>query len=389
MGGDSFIGQFALPLSCVRQGYRWFPLRTLLAEPIPGAFLFVKLNLRAYDTTIQETGLVFDDRGSEKTKKSAKTQQRHGSTSAAISSVEKSETSEVSVGSDKSDDIWSPLPTQFVSEKKKMGFVKNMRRASNSAFPNIIKRRSSMSVIGSKSQNGETDSNFKSVSYSIGLANVALPNKLMHQLLTFKRKWRLSLCSVGEQCPDIENLLSNKSLIAIFEKAKGLVGDFRMSIMILRQMLSFDHGLDSCFSHSKIQVMLSMLAQKLSDYRRFAASKTPSLVTSTNNSGTSMIPFTAILHWPQKNNTNGFDESSSGSSSSSLKVPKLVINGCYPNLQAKDLCERFDGVFLQAIRYLLNSFLKKDMVCFIQRLCDLISTNPPELYRVYINRTSG
>ena len=261
MGGDSFIGQFALPLSCVRQGYRWFPLRTLLAEPIPGSFLFIKINLRAYDTTIQETGLVLDDRGFEKTKKPPKTQQRHGSTSASIS-VEKSENSEVSVGSDKSDDIWSPLPTQFVSEKKKMGFVKNMRRASNSAFPNLIKRRSSMVAIGSKSHS-EVESNLKAVSYSVGLANVALPNKLMQQLMTYKRKNRLSLCTVEEQCPEIDNLLNDKSLIAMFEKAKGLVEDFRMSIMIVRQMLSFDHGLDSCFSHGKIQVMLSMLAQKL------------------------------------------------------------------------------------------------------------------------------
>ena len=41
--GDSFIGQFAIPVSCIRPGYRWLPLRTLLAEPIIGASLLIRI----------------------------------------------------------------------------------------------------------------------------------------------------------------------------------------------------------------------------------------------------------------------------------------------------------------------------------------------------------
>lgn len=57
--GDSFIGQFAIPVACIRPGYRWIPLRTLLAEPIPGASLFIRVSIQPYIDLVCETGDIF------------------------------------------------------------------------------------------------------------------------------------------------------------------------------------------------------------------------------------------------------------------------------------------------------------------------------------------
>ena len=54
--GDSFIGQFAIPVACIRSGYRWIPLRTLLAEPIVGASVFVRVTTQPYIDLVKETG---------------------------------------------------------------------------------------------------------------------------------------------------------------------------------------------------------------------------------------------------------------------------------------------------------------------------------------------
>ena len=382
--------------------HRWIPLRTLLAEPIPGASLLIRISFQPYTQIITETGEVLtresgkssrhvsgssipdyssDDQSNNFEKVDSSIRKSSTSALSSVSSVVRRASQQSvqlvpsllrrrsSLASHKAE---SPVGLSVHYEEDEIKSDKNNNLDTNSISTqsncenSTIPMTRPLSVSQTSNSHGAYGMNSTSAvaaSSSSGFSSVLPINPALfsginfHGLLPQEAKTTVSgyngfgMVTTGGEYPAFDYIVESPETFQVIKNLNNLIMDFRASLSLIRQTVGYTSDYEYTLSTSNQGDVIATICTKLSDYNR-----SKSKISQNSNS---YLQFRCLVQFPPDN--------------SNVQVPCLLISGNHPSHGCKQLCERIEEALLRSMRNIIlqKSDLERKLIDILMKMKDV------------------
>lgn len=202
-----------------------------------------------------------------------------------------------------------------------------------------------------------------------------------------KTSSRFHLCSTHGASVEFDKFACSEETAQIIERHSKLINDYHFGIALMRQTLGYTTNLEDTLCIKDQIQMITTLCIRLMDYRRYTkgtekAAKEEKAIVESNlvsdgeNSGedrevgTSVVDvggggkFKCTLCWPVDN--GGLE----------IQVPRLLVNGPFPNSLSRQICSRLEDPLLLSIARLLAADDMTPRLTTLLKKLTMLSVDP-------------